>query len=132
MTTDLRSKASKEIIRKVKERQSKGLPCKVVSTTMYEVWWILDFDVLRRALALLEAINIHVRHEDVTGVEIRKLKSNSFEPKVEGSLYPPDRWYQNALSCKRDSSRESMILMIPNVASLIMILFGDMQKIKWL
>ena len=56
LTTDLCPKHRSEIIRKVKERQSKGLPCKVVSTQCIEAGVDLDFDVLYRALAPLEAI----------------------------------------------------------------------------
>ena len=82
MTTDLRSKASKEIIRKVKERQSKGLPCKVVSTTMYEnVWWIVMPWTLMfyASIGPFRGLIIHVRHEDVTGVrKSESWKSNSF------------------------------------------------------
>ena len=75
----------------------------MVSTQCIEAGVDLDFDVLYRALAPLEAIIQASGRCNRSGNQ-KVGRVIVFEPKVEGSLYPPDRWYQNAaIVVKRDS-----------------------------
>ena len=131
LTTDLCPKHRSEIIRKVKERQSKGLPCKVVSTQCIEAGVDLDFDVLYRALAPLEAIIQASGRCNRSGNQ-KVGRVIVFEPKVEGSLYPPDRWYQNAaIVVKEILSRESIDINDPKcISNYYEILFSEYAKDK--
>ena len=117
LTTDLCPKHRSEVIRKIKERQKAGLPCKVISTQCIEAGVDLDFHVLYRALAPLEAIIQAAGRCNRSGrFEIGKVVV--FEPEVEGSLYPPDKWYQNAaVVVKEILSRENIDINNPECIS---------------
>ena len=56
LTTDLCAVHRSDQIQKIKERLKTGLPCRVVATQCIEAGVDLDFDVMYRALAPLEAI----------------------------------------------------------------------------
>ena len=55
-----------------------------------------------------------------------------FEPEVEGSLYPPDKWYQNAaIVVKEILSRENMDINDPEcISNYYEILFQEYAKDK--
>ena len=131
LTTDLCPKHRSEVIRKIKERQKAGLPCKVISTQCIEAGVDLDFHVLYRALAPLEAIIQAAGRCNRSGrFEIGKVVV--FEPEVEGSLYPPDKWYQNAaVVVKEILSRENIDINDPEcISNYYEILFREYAKDK--
>lgn len=131
LTTDLCPKHRSEVIRKIKERQKAGLPCKVISTQCIEAGVDLDFHVLYRALAPLEAIIQAAGRCNRSGrFEIGKVVV--FEPEVEGSLYPPDKWYQNAaVVVKEILSRENIDINNPEcISNYYAILFREYAKDK--
>ena len=131
LTTDLCPKHRSEVIRKIKERQKAGLPCKVISTQCIEAGVDLDFRVLYRALAPLEAIIQAAGRCNRSGrFEIGKVVV--FEPEVEGSLYPPDKWYQNAaVVVKEILSRENIDINDPEcISNYYEILFREYAKDK--
>lgn len=131
LTTDLCPRHRSEVIRKIKERQKAGLPCKVVSTQCIEAGVDLDFHVLYRALAPLEAIiQAAGRCNRNGGQGVGKVIV--FEPDVEGSLYPPDNWYQNAaIVVKEILSREYIDINNPEcISNYYEILFKEYAKDK--
>lgn len=94
LTTDLCPAHRSEVVRSIRERQKKRLPCRVIATQCIEAGVDLDFDVLFRALAPLDAIvqaagrcNRNGRREQGLVVV--------FCPKDSRSPYPDD-WYHNA------------------------------------
>ena len=131
LTTDLCPKHRSEIIRKIKERQEAGLPCKVVSTQCIEAGVDLDFKVLYRALAPLESIIQAAGRCNRSG-KWNIGKVIIFEPEVEGNLYPPDRWYQNAaVVVKEILSREMIDINNPEcIANYYEVLFKEYAKDK--
>lgn len=131
LTTDLCPKHRSEIIRKIKERQESGLPCKVISTQCIEAGVDLDFKVLFRALAPLEAIIQAAGRCNRSG-KWEKGIVTVFEPDVEGSLYPPDKWYQNAaMVVKEILSREEIDINNPEcISNYYKILFKEYAKDK--
>lgn len=131
LTTDLCPKHRSEIIRKIKERQEAGLPCKVVSTQCIEAGVDLDFQVLYRALAPLESIIQAAGRCNRSG-KWNIGKVIVFEPKAEGNLYPPDRWYQNAaIVVKEILSREMIDINNPEcIANYYEVLFKEYAKVK--
>ena len=131
LTTDLCPKHRSEVIRKIKERQKAGLPCKVISTQCIEAGVDLDFRVLYRALAPLEAIIQAAGRCNRSG-KFGTGKVVVFEPEVEGSLYPPDKWYQNAaVVVKEILSRENIDINDPEcISNYYEILFREYAKDK--
>ena len=131
LTTDLCPEHRSEVIRKIKERQGAELPCKVVSTQCIEAGVDLDFCVLYRALAPLEAIIQAAGRCNRRG-RFGIGKVVVFEPEVEGSLYPPDKWYQNAaIVVKEILSRENMDINDPEcISNYYEILFQEYAKDK--
>lgn len=131
LTTDLCPKHRSEVIRKIKERQNAGLPCKVISTQCIEAGVDLDFHVLYRALAPLEAIIQAAGRCNRSG-KFGVGKVVVFEPKVEGNLYPPDKWYQNAaIVVKEILSRENIDINDPEcISNYYEILFREYAKDK--
>ena len=131
LTTDLCPKHRSEVIKKIKERQEAGLPCKVVSTQCIEAGVDLDFCVLYRALAPLEAIIQAAGRCNRSG-KFGAGKVVVFEPEVEGSLYPPDKWYQNAaIVVKEILSRENIEINDPEcISNYYEILFREYAKDK--
>ena len=131
LTTDLCPKHRSEVIRNIKERQKAGLPCKVISTQCIEAGVDLDFCVLYRALAPLEAIIQAAGRCNRSG-KFGTGKVVVFEPEVEGSLYPPDKWYQNAaVVVKEILSRENIDINDPEcISNYYEILFREYAKDK--
>ena len=131
LTTDLCPKHRSEVISKIKARQRAGLPCKVVSTQCIEAGVDLDFHVLYRALAPLEAIIQAAGRCNRSG-RFETGKVVVFEPEVEGNLYPPDKWYQNAaVVVKEILSRESIDINDPEcISNYYEILFREYAKDK--
>ncbi len=91
LTTDLCPEHRKDVVKKINDRQKANLPCYVVATQCVEAGVDLDFDVMFRALAPLEAIiqaagrcNRNGRKEDRGRVIV-------FVPDEE-KLYPGN-WY---------------------------------------
>ena len=103
----------------------------MVSTQCIEAGVDLDFDVLYRALAPLEAIIQASGRCNRSGNQ-KVGRVIVFEPKVEGSLYPPDRWYQNAaIVVKEILSRESIDINDPKcISNYYEILFSEYAKDK--
>ena len=131
LTTDLCPEHRSEIIRNIKSRQKAGLPCKVVSTQCIEAGVDLDFNVLYRALAPLEAIIQAAGRCNRNGKqEVGKVII--FEPQVKGSLYPPDEYYQNAaVVVKEILSREKIDINNPQcISQYYKILFSEYAKDK--
>lgn len=96
LSTDLCPAHRLEVVEEIKRRQRAGLPCIVVATQCIEAGVDLDFDVMYRALAPLEAMiqaagrcNRNGRLKDGGLVVI-------FEPQEEGRLYPDDSYQQAA------------------------------------
>ena len=131
LTTDLCPKHRSEVIRNIKERQKAGLPCKVISTQCIEAGVDLDFRVLYRALAPLEAIIQAAGRCNRSG-RFEMGKVVVFEPEVEGNLYPPDKWYQNAaVVVKEILSRENIDINDPKcISNYYEILFREYAKDK--
>ena len=131
LTTDLCPKHRSEVIRKIKERQKAELPCKVISTQCIEAGVDLDFRVLYRALAPLEAIIQAAGRCNRSG-KFGTGKVVVFEPEVEGSLYPPDKLYQNAaVVVKEILSRENIDINDPEcISNYYEILFREYAKDK--
>lgn len=131
LTTDLCPKHRSEVIRKIKERQKAGLPCKVISTQCIEAGVDLDFCVLYRALAPLEAIIQAAGRCNRSG-RFETGKVVVFEPEVEGNLYPPDKWYQNAaVVVKEILSRENIDINDPKcISNYYELLFREYAKDK--
>ena len=107
------------------------MPCKVVSTQCIEAGVDLDFCVLYRALAPLEAIIQAAGRCNRSG-KFGVGKVVVFEPEVEGSLYPPDKWYQNAaIVVKEILSRENIEINDPEcISNYYEILFQEYAKDK--
>ena len=131
LTTDLCPKHRSEVIRSIKERQKAGLPCKVISTQCIEAGVDLDFRVLYRALAPLEAIIQAAGRCNRSG-RFETGKVVVFEPEVEGNLYPLDKWYQNAaVVVKEILSRENIDINDPKcISNYYEILFREYAKDK--
>lgn len=91
LTTDLCPAHRSKSIANIKERQKAGLPCIVVSTQCIEAGVDLDFDVLYRSLAPLEAIIQAAGRCNRNGRIPEGGQVIIFEPD-EDRLYP-DQWY---------------------------------------
>lgn len=131
LTTDLCPEHRSEVIRTIKERQKAGLPCKVISTQCIEAGVDLDFHVLYRALAPLEAIIQAAGRCNRSGnFEVGKVVV--FKPDEEDGLYPLDPWYQNAATVVREiSERENIDIHDPKcIANYYEILFRKYAKDK--
>lgn len=102
LTTDLCMEHRRMVVEEIVRRLKGGLSCRVVATQCIEAGVDLDFDVMYRALAPLDAIiqaagrcNRNGRLADGGRVVV-------FEPQEEGFLYPGNsrqksgNWYENA------------------------------------
>jgi CRISPR-associated helicase Cas3/CRISPR-associated endonuclease Cas3-HD len=99
LTTDLCPAHRSEIVKEIQRRQKEGLPCRVVATQCIEAGVDLDFDVLYRALAPLDAIIQAAGRCNRNGRLIQGGTVTVFVPDEEGTLYPDDQgshWYHNA------------------------------------
>lgn len=97
ISTDLCPGHRLEVIREIKERQKSGKPCWVVATQCIEAGVDLDFDVMFRALAPLEAIVQAAGRCNRNGGCHGGGRMVVFEPNVGGVLYPGDGYEQGAM-----------------------------------
>lgn len=95
LTTDLCPAHRRQSIDTIKKRLKDGLPCRVVATQCIEAGVDLDFGVMLRALAPLDAIIQAAGRCNRNGRQLQGGRVMVFIPDAEGRLYPSD-WYQNA------------------------------------
>ena len=107
LSTDLCPAHRTEQIRQIRERQGRGLPCRVVATQCIEAGVDLDFDCLYRALAPLEAI-IQAAGRCNRNAVIKNASVHIFIPKEEGRLYPDDH-YSNGATVVRTMLRQGCV-----------------------
>ena len=93
LTTDLCAAHRSTQIQTIKERLKAGLPCRVVATQCIEAGVDLDFDVMYRALAPLEAIIQAAGRCNRNGRIPEGGEVIVFVPASEERLYPGD-WYE--------------------------------------
>ena len=93
LTTDLCSAHRSNQIQKIKDRIKKRLPCRVVATQCIEAGVDLDFDIMYRALAPLEAVIQAAGRCNRNGRILEGGEVVVFIPACKGSLYPGD-WYK--------------------------------------
>lgn len=96
ISTDLCPGHRLEVIQEIKERQKLGQLCYVVATQCIEAGVDLDFDVMYRSLAPLEAIVQAAGRCNRNGKCPDGGKMIVFEPNEEGKLYPGDGYGQGA------------------------------------
>lgn len=95
LTTDLCPAHRRKSIDTIRERLKDGLPCRVVATQCIEAGVDLDFGVMLRALAPLDAIIQAAGRCNRNGKQPQGGRVVVFIPEAEGRLYPSD-WYQRA------------------------------------
>ena len=95
LTTDLCPAHRRVIVRDIKERLKCGKGCRLVATQCIEAGVDLDFDVMYRALAPLEAIIQATGRCNRGGRLPNGGQAVVFIPNEKGRLYP-DNWYGNA------------------------------------
>lgn len=96
ISTDLCPGHRLKVIHEIKERQKSGKACYVVSTQCIEAGVDLDFDVMYRALAPLEAIVQAAGRCNRNGRCPGGGKMVVFEPNENGTLYPGEAYGQGA------------------------------------
>lgn len=97
LTTDLCAAHRSDQIQTIKERLKEGLPCRVVATQCIEAGVDLDFDVMYRALAPLEAIIQAAGRCNRNGRIPGGGEVIVFVPASEERLYPGN-WYAQGAS----------------------------------
>lgn len=100
LTTDLCPAHRLCVVEEIKARLRKGLPCRVVATQCIEAGVDLDFDVLYRALAPLEAIIQAAGRCNRNGRLAKGGRVVVFEPHADGRLYPGDSYEKAAVIVK--------------------------------
>lgn len=128
LTTDLCPAHRNEVVRTIKKRQKKHLPCRVIATQCIEAGVDLDFDVLYRALAPLDAIiqaagrcNRNGRSE--LGLVV------VFCPEDNRMPYPDD-WYRNAAIKVLEMNPPFSIHDTENIRRYYQALFADAKDRK--
>lgn len=96
ISTDLCPGHRLKVIQEIKARQKSGQPCYVVATQCIEAGVDLDFDMMYRSLAPLEAVVQAAGRCNRNGRCPGGGKMVVFEPKENGSLYPGDAYAQGA------------------------------------
>ena len=96
LTTDLCAAHRSDQIRLIKDRLGKGMPCRVVATQCIEAGVDLDFDVMFRALAPLEAIIQAAGRCNRNGRIAGGGDVIVFIPVSSGRMYPGDWYMQGA------------------------------------
>ena len=102
LTTDLCPAHRLEVVRAIRERQRDGRPCIVVATQCIEAGVDLDFDVMYRALAPLEAI-IQAAGRCNRNGRLEEGRLIVFEPGEQeacGRTYPDDNYEKGAAIVK--------------------------------
>lgn len=92
LTTDLCPAHRSRVIENIRKRLKDKLPCRVVSTQYIEAGLDLDFAVLYRALAPLEAVIQAAGRCNRNGLQPQPGQVIVFIPKDDRKLYPED-WY---------------------------------------
>lgn len=100
ISTDLCPAHRLKVIEEIKSRQKRGEECCVVATQCIEAGVDLDFDVMYRSLAPLEAIVQAAGRCNRNGNCPGGGKLIVFEPTEDGRLYPDDNYEQGAASVK--------------------------------
>lgn len=122
LTTDLCPAHRTKVVNTIKARQEKGLPCRVVATQCIEAGVDLDFRVLYRALAPLDAIIQAAGRCNRNG----KLEHGCviiFEP--EDAKAYPDNWYRNAALIVKEMQPPFSIHDPTNIREYYRRLFAD-------
>ena len=96
LTTDLCPAHRQQIIRTIKDKMENGEPCRVVATQCIEAGIDLDFCVMYRALAPLDAIIQASGRCNRNGKIPEGGKTVVFIPDVEGRLYPDSDYGEKA------------------------------------
>lgn len=102
ITTDLCMAHRRMVVKEITRRLKGGLSCRVVATQCIEAGVDLDFDVMYRALAPLDAIIQAAGRCNRNGRLAEGGRVVVFEPEEEGCLYPggsgskSGNWYENA------------------------------------
>ena len=96
LTTDLCAEHRSHQIQAIKERLKEGVPCRVVATQCIEAGVDLDFDVMFRALAPLEAIIQAAGRCNRNGRIPGGGEVIVFIPASAGRMYPGDWYMQGA------------------------------------
>lgn len=109
ISTDLCPKHRLNVIDEIKARQKRGEACCVVATQCIEAGVDLDFDVMYRALAPLEAIVQAAGRCNRNGRCADGGKLVVFEPMEAGRLYPDDSYEQGAASVKNMWSADNAL-----------------------
>ena len=98
LTTDLCPAHRSDLIETIKRRLKEGKPCRVVATQCIEAGVDLDFDVMFRALAPLEAIIQAAGRCNRNGRLPEGGRMIVFVPACEGRLYPGNWYNQGAVT----------------------------------
>lgn len=96
ISTDLCPAHRLDVIERIKQRQRNGEPCCVVATQCIEAGVDLDFDVMYRALAPLEAIVQAAGRCNRNGRCSGGGRMIVFEPNEKGELYPDESYGEGA------------------------------------
>ncbi len=120
ITTDLCMAHRRIVVKEIARRLKGGLPCRVVATQCIEAGVDLDFDVMYRALAPLDAIIQAAGRCNRNGRLAEGGRVSVFEPEEEGCLYPGSsgsvsgNWYENAaVLVKRLCARQPLDIDSP-------------------
>lgn len=113
ISTDLCPGHRLELVQEIKERQNSGKPCWVVATQCIEAGVDLDFDVMYRALAPLEAIVQAAGRCNRNGSCQGGGRLVVFEPDEKGELYP-EYWYRQAADIVKEMWADDPGLDIQN------------------
>ncbi|MEG2421775.1 MAG: hypothetical protein RSB55_09490, partial [Oscillospiraceae bacterium] len=100
LSTDLCLAHRRTVLEEIVARLNAGLPCRLISTQCIEAGVDLDFPLLYRALAPLEAIIQAAGRCNRNGAPTPG-RLVVFIPDVEGHLYPDDH-YCNAANCVKE------------------------------
>lgn len=106
LSTDLCPSHRSNVIKKIRVNIKNNVPCRVVSTQCIEAGVDLDFSVMYRALAPLEAIIQAAGRCNRNGLGEGRI--TIFEPDENGNLYP-DKFYQNAAMIVKEMLSEKLI-----------------------
>ena len=107
LTTDLCPAHRRAVVKTIQNRLREGKPCRVVATQCIEAGVDLDFDLMYRALAPLEAV-IQAAGRCNRNGKLSLGRVVVFVPDEDGRLFPDD-WYENAANQVRRLSGEHEI-----------------------
>lgn len=128
LTTDLCPAHRTQVVQTIKERQKKHLSCRVVATQCIEAGVDLDFAVLYRALAPLDAV-IQAAGRCNRNGRLEKGRVVVFRPEDSRRPYPDD-WYQNAAIKVLEMGPPFSIHDPENIRRYYQALFSDAERKK--